>query len=125
MNITRLLVASALLVSATFAAESTQGEHLATAAYEIRVTAAGFTPQTLFLPARTPVVLRVANTSTEAIEFESFKLNRERVVEPGRTIEVRLPPLKPGTYDFFDDFHPNAPGGKIVVRRSASKAAPR
>jgi len=75
-----------------------------------------FTPQTLTVPANESLIIRVANASNETIEFESFKLNREKAVEPGQTITVRLPPLSPGSYDFYDDFHQDVPEGSIVAK---------
>ena len=85
-------------------------------AFEIRFADHRFTPQTLVVPAGQPLVLTVVNSSRERIEFESFKLNREKVVGPGETITVRLPALRAGTYDFFDDFHGDVPEGAIVAR---------
>ncbi len=75
-----------------------------------------FTPQSLAVSAGQPLALRVVNASTETIEFESFKLNRERVIPPGASITVRLPPLRPGSYDFFDDFHHDVPEGALIAK---------
>jgi hypothetical protein len=75
-----------------------------------------FEPATLTIPAHAEVRLRVTNLSSEPIEFESFRLNREKVVGPGGTITVQLPPLNPGTYDFYDDFHQDVPEGSIVAK---------
>ena len=86
------------------------------AAFEIRYANRQFTPQTLSVPAGMPLEIRVVNASRERIEFESFKLNREKVVEPGETIMVKLPALRPGSYDFFDDFHADVPEGSIVAK---------
>ena len=83
---------------------------------ELRFENRRFAPETITVPANQPVTLRITNTSKEAIEFESFKLNREKVVGPGETIIVRLPALRPGTYDFYDDFHQDVPAGSIVAK---------
>jgi heme/copper-type cytochrome/quinol oxidase subunit 2 len=83
---------------------------------EIRFENQHFTPQTLTVPAGQPLSLKVTNASADPIEFESFALHREKVVEPGQTITVHLPALSPGTYDFYDDFHQEAPEGSIVVQ---------
>jgi hypothetical protein len=37
-----------------------------------------FTPETLSVPADQPLTISVVNASKETIEFESFKLNREK-----------------------------------------------
>ena len=73
-------------------------------------------PAQLTLPANTPVKLQVINTGDAAVEFESFELHRERVVQPGQTITVNIPRLAPGTYEFVDDFSHGAVKGEIVSR---------
>ncbi len=75
-----------------------------------------FSPQLLPVPAGRPLQIKVVNLSKETIEFESFSLNREKVVEPGKSITVHLPALKAGSYDFFDDFHQDVPEGAIVAK---------
>jgi heme/copper-type cytochrome/quinol oxidase subunit 2 len=74
-----------------------------------------FDPPELVVPADTAVQLQVTNADQAAIEFESFELHRERVIQPGQTITVYLPGLKAGRYPFFDDFHKTAEGA-IVAR---------
>jgi Cupredoxin-like domain len=75
-----------------------------------------FAPERLAVPAGRSLVIKVENASRETIEFESFKLNREKVVQPGESIMVRLPALSPGTYEFYDDFHQDVPQGSIVAK---------
>lgn len=75
-----------------------------------------FTPVKIEVIAGRPLVLTVVNSGDERIEFESFKLHREKVIEAGQTVVLHLPPLRPGSYDFFDDFHQDVPAGEIVVR---------
>lgn len=103
---TLLLLAAALAVPANSADDAAQ----------IEFRHGHFEPQRLTVPARQPLTLRVVNQSRRAIEFESFKLNRERVVAPGRTITLYLPALEPGRYDFYDDFHQEVPAGEIVAQ---------
>jgi hypothetical protein len=83
---------------------------------ELRFENHRFTPQTITVPANQALTLRITNASKEPIEFESFKLNREKVVGPGETITVRLPALRPGSYDFYDDFHQDVPAGSIIAK---------
>jgi hypothetical protein len=75
-----------------------------------------FEPANLAVAAHTPFKVEVSNQDGAAIEFESFELHRERVVRPGETITVFIPALAPGNYDFFDDFHHDAPKGVIVAK---------
>lgn len=75
-----------------------------------------FSPANLAVPAGEAVTIRVVNASNETIEFESFRLNREKAVQPGQAVAVRLPALSPGSYDFYDDFHQDVPQGSIVAK---------
>ena len=83
---------------------------------EIRFTGHHFEPARLTVPAGIPFAIKVINQDRERIEFESFKLHREKVVEPGQDILVRIPALGPGSYDFFDDFHDDVAEGTITAR---------
>lgn len=73
-------------------------------------------PVRLTIPANAPVKLQVINAGDTAVEFESFELHRERVVQPGQTITVYIPALAPGAYPFVDDFSHGATGGEIIAR---------
>jgi Cupredoxin-like domain len=83
---------------------------------ELRFENRKFIPQTLNVPANRPFKIKVVNASKEAIEFESFKVNREKVIGPGETATINIPALKPGSYDFYDDFHRDVPEGTIVAK---------
>ena len=86
------------------------------ASREIRFADHHFTPQNLTVAAGQPLVIKVVNSSVETIEFESFKLNREKAISPGETITMHLPALSAGSYDFYDDFHQDVPEGSIVAQ---------
>ncbi len=75
-----------------------------------------FTPLLVAVPAAKPLTLAVTNAGRDRIEFESFKLRREAIVEPGQTVVIRLPALRPGVYDFYDDFHADVASGTITAR---------
>ena len=83
---------------------------------ELRFENRRFMPQSITVPANRPFKIRITNASKEAIEFESFKLNREKVVGPGESVLVVLPALRPGSYDFYDDFHQDVPEGTITAK---------
>jgi plastocyanin len=76
----------------------------------------GFTPARIEAPAGTRVRVDVTNRSTSAIEFESHDLDRERVVQPGRTVAIYVSDLQPGRYEFFDAFHPEHRGALVVAK---------
>jgi hypothetical protein len=112
LGVTRLASAmAAVLIAITFTTASADD-----ASREIRFADHHFTPQNLTVVAGQPLVIKVVNTSLETIEFESFKLNREKAVSPGETIVVHLPALSVGSYDFYDDFHQDVPEGSIVAQ---------
>ena len=83
---------------------------------ELRFENRRWLPQTITVPANRPFKIKIVNASNEAIEFESFKLNREKVIGPGETVTIYLPALSPGNYDFYDDFHQDVPEGTIVAK---------
>jgi heme/copper-type cytochrome/quinol oxidase subunit 2 len=74
-----------------------------------------FDPAEVHAPAGKPIALSVKNLDSIAAEFESEALHVEKVVPPGREAVVRIRPLEPGRYNFFDDFH-RATQGVLVVR---------
>jgi hypothetical protein len=73
-----------------------------------------FVPSEVHIPAGVKVKLVVRNDNPVASEFESIELHREKVVTPGAQISVFVGPLEPGSYEFFDDFHPQTRGHLVV-----------
>ena len=88
--------------------------------YALAIHDHAFAPATLTVPAGVRIRLEVKNTRSLPSEFESFDLNREKVVPGGTTVTVWIGPLSPGKYKFFDDFNPGVTGW-IVATTSASK----
>ncbi|HUW25669.1 MAG TPA: cupredoxin domain-containing protein [Gallionella sp.] len=74
-----------------------------------------FEPTTLKVPANTKFKLQVTNKDTTPSEFESYELNREKVVLPDSTVTVLIGPLDKGTYKFFDDFHQDTGQGVLIA----------
>jgi hypothetical protein len=68
----------------------------------------------LTIPADTKVKLIVQNLDSAPAEFESYDLNREKVVGPNSEITVFIGPLDPGRYSIFDDFHRDTTGTIIA-----------
>jgi plastocyanin len=73
-----------------------------------------FVPSEIQIPAGVKVKLVVRNDNATPSEFESSQLHREKIVTPGREITVFVGPLDPGSYEFFDDFHPQTRGHLIA-----------
>ena len=66
------------------------------------------TPATIEVPANTKFKLEIENTGDSPVEFESLELKRERVLAGKSSAYIIFRRLDPGTYPFFDDFHPEA-----------------
>ena len=73
-------------------------------------------PEILEVPANTRFRLEVKNEGPGAAEFESLELKKELVLAPGVTRNLVFAPMKPGSYKFFDEFHPETGQGKIVAK---------
>jgi len=70
-----------------------------------------FTPDHISVPAGVRFKIRVTNNDVTPDEFESPALRVEKIVMPGQTITVLAGPLTPGSYAFFDDYHPETAHG--------------
>lgn len=75
-----------------------------------------FVPDLIEVPANQRIVLQIHNLDPTPEEFESYELNREKVVIGGGTINVFLGPLEPGTYPFFGDFNQKTAQGRLIAR---------
>ncbi|MFV0372017.1 MAG: cupredoxin domain-containing protein [Azonexus sp.] len=73
-------------------------------------------PETIEVPANTRFRLEVRNEGPGASDFESLELRKELVLAPGVTRKLVFYPLKPGSYKFFDEFHPETAQGRIVAK---------
>jgi hypothetical protein len=73
-----------------------------------------FQPSALHAPANTPLALTVKNLDAKSMEFESASLRVETVVDAKSEGVIKLRPLKPGKYDFYDDFGGKADGSLTV-----------
>lgn len=74
-----------------------------------------FFPGHLYVPAGQKLKIRLQNQDTTPEEFESFALNREKVVLGQSEAVLYLGPLQPGEYEFFGDFHPDSAKGTLIV----------
>ena len=73
-----------------------------------------FTPATLELKENQNIKLSVKNLESSEIEFESYSLNKEEKIKPGKSKAIFIKDLKKGSYAFFDDNNENAKGEIIV-----------
>jgi heme/copper-type cytochrome/quinol oxidase subunit 2 len=73
-----------------------------------------FQPSELRAPADKPVTFRVKNLDAKAMEFESKSLRVEKVVAANSEGVINVRALKPGRYEFYDDFNDKARGALTV-----------
>lgn len=85
-------------------------------ATEIQVTYSKgqFQPSEVRAPADKPVIFRVKNLDAKAMEFESKSLRVEKVVAANSEGVINVRALKPGRYEFYDDFNEKARGALTV-----------
>lgn len=74
-----------------------------------------FEPPEIRAAAGDPILLKVTNADATPEEFESASLNREKLIRGGGTVTIRLPALKPGSYEFFGEFNPKTATGLLIV----------
>lgn len=84
--------------------------------FAITLNGGSIEPARLEVPAKTKVKLTLRNSGRGAVEFEGRDVRVEKVLAPGAQSFVILPPLKPGTYRFFDEFHPDAKDMLVIVK---------
>lgn len=74
-----------------------------------------FSPTELSVPAGERFRIEVENLDETPAEFESSGLKVEKIVGGGSKIIVRVGPLRPGIYPFFDDYHPDQAKGTLIA----------
>lgn len=74
-----------------------------------------FQPAELRVPAGKKLKLIVSNEDATPEEFESYELNREKVIPAKARGHLYIGPLNPGRYPFFGDFHKQTARGTIVA----------
>lgn len=84
--------------------------------FTLAIKGKAFEPNELTVPAGQKLTLTVKNLNPTPSEFESSDLNREKVVTGGNAITVFIGPLRPGSYEFFDDFSADTPHGHIIAK---------
>ena len=83
--------------------------------YLIQLKNNTFDPQVLYIPANKKIKIKIINLDNEPEEFDSFDLNREKVLFPNKLVTIYIGPLELGEYKYFGEFHPNLAKGKIVA----------
>jgi hypothetical protein len=84
--------------------------------YTLTIKDHRFEPAELAIPADTRVKLLVKNLDPSAEEFESYELNREKVIAGGKEVIIYIGPVKQGRYPFFGDFHQDSAKGAVIAK---------
>jgi heme/copper-type cytochrome/quinol oxidase subunit 2 len=108
----RKLTLAAICAIAMLPASPSQAQQ----ATEVQVSYSNgqFQPSELRAPADKPITVRVKNLDAKAMEFESKSLRVEKVVAAKSEGVINVRALKPGRYEFYDDFNEKARGALVV-----------
>ncbi|MBI5042146.1 MAG: cupredoxin domain-containing protein [Gammaproteobacteria bacterium] len=106
----RLLTA---LLTATLGAGTSLA--LANDAYTLTIKDHRFEPAELTIPADTRVKVTVKNLDPTPEEFESYELNREKIIAGGKEAIVYIGPVQAGRYPFFGEFNQDTAKGVIIA----------
>jgi hypothetical protein len=74
-----------------------------------------FHPADIRGPANTPIVIKLKNLDSRAMEFESKTLKVEKVVAGNSEAVINVRPQKPGRYEFFDEYNEKVARGGLVI----------
>lgn len=75
-----------------------------------------FFPSMIEVPANQKIRLLIINEDPTPEEFESYELNREKVIPGNSRTVIFIGPLRPGEYPFFGEFYPRTAQGRIIAR---------
>jgi len=112
-NTGQMLIVLSLLIALSFVTELAKAETLEV---ELRIRDHLFFPSTLIIPANQKVKIRVINEDPTPEEFESFELNREKVIAAHSQTVIFIGPLEVGEYPFFGEFYPKTAQGVVVAK---------
>lgn len=74
-----------------------------------------FQPIQVEVPAGVRFKLVVHNLDATPEEFESFSLNREKIIPGSSSAAIFIGPVKPGKYPFFGDFNQATANGVLIA----------
>jgi plastocyanin len=84
--------------------------------YKLVIKDHQFQPAEITIPSGTKVKLLVENQDSTPEEFESYSLNREKIVAGNSRVTLFIGPLSAGKYTFFGEFNPKTAQGIIIVK---------
>jgi len=83
--------------------------------FEIVIENNRFQPETLKVPVGQKVKLLVKNRDPVPEEFESYELNREKIIVGNSEAVIYIGPLEAGEYNFFGEFNPDTAQGTLIA----------
>ncbi|MCD6679043.1 MAG: cupredoxin domain-containing protein [Burkholderiaceae bacterium] len=87
-----------------------------TATYPVVVRDGRIEPARLEVPAGVKIKLTIRNEGPGPCEFENLDLRVEKVLASGASSFVVIHPLRPGSYRFFDEFHPDTSEMVLIAK---------
>lgn len=84
--------------------------------FEIIIKDHLFYPSEFEIPSGIKIKLVIINQDNTSEEFESYELNREKIVMGNSKAVVFIGPLEPGVYPFFGEFNVKTAQGVILVK---------
>jgi plastocyanin len=74
-----------------------------------------FQPDLIKVKAGAPFVLVITNKDKGPEELDMMSPRIEKVIPGGKTVKLRMPALKPGSYPFVGEYHAETAKAKIVA----------
>jgi hypothetical protein len=84
--------------------------------YKLVINDHRFQPSEITIPSGAKIKLTVENQDATPEEFDSFSLNREKVIAGRSTATIYIGPLAPGRYPFAGEFHSATAQGVIIAQ---------
>ncbi|WP_410473483.1 cupredoxin domain-containing protein [Guyparkeria sp. TX1] len=106
-RITFSFVTAALLAAGTAQA--------GTQTFDLTIKDHRFQPEAVTIPAGEKVKLMVHNQDATPEEFESYELNREKIIPGNSKAVIFIGPLEPGEYPFFGEFNQATAQGHVIA----------
>ena len=90
--------------------------HAADADYTLVVKDHRFQPAEITIPSGKKIKLQIDNLDATPEEFDSYSLNREKVVAGNGSATIFIGPLTPGRYPFIGEFHTDTAQGVVIAQ---------
>ena len=84
--------------------------------YRLTIKEHQFQPTEIVIPSGVKIKLVIENQDATPEEFDSYALNREKVIAGHSTATIYIGPLTPGRYAFTGEFHQATAKGIIVAQ---------